>query len=176
VEGGIVKPVIEEDFEAYLRARGQALRRFAYLLTLHPQDAEDLLQTVLASVAGRWPRVRESEDVDAYIRRALVNKSITARRRRLRRPEQLVATHSDRPTSESGPTLETKMLLGEALRALPPRQRAVIVLRYYLDMTEAEAATTLGCSVGTVKSQASKALKHLRQSQLSPTHERLDNP
>jgi RNA polymerase sigma factor (sigma-70 family) len=131
---------------------------------------------VLASVAGRWSRVRESDDVDAYIRRALVNKSITARRRRLRRPEQLVATYSDRPTDDSAPTVETRLILEEALRALPPRQRAVIVLRYYLGMTEADAANSLGCSVGTVKSQASKALKHLRQSQLSPTHEGLDNP
>jgi RNA polymerase sigma-70 factor (sigma-E family) len=151
------------DFEAYVTARAPALRRFAYLLTLHAQDSEDLLQTVLASAAGRWSRVQRSNDVDAYLRRALVNRAMSLRRFRSRHPETLVRDHADRAATSPGLGTEDREILVRCLRRLPPRQRAVVVLRYYEELTETETAHILDCSVGTVKSQASKALASLRQ-------------
>ena len=137
--------------------------RLAYGLTGDRGHAEDLAQTAFARAYAAWPRVRRAGDPDAYVRQIVVNEN----RRRLRRRrvgEQL----TDRPPEPGGEDTarvrDDRAALMAALRALGPRQRAVIVLRYWLDLTEAETAATLGCSVGTIKSQTSRALARLRQS------------
>lgn len=154
----------DSDFDTYVHARGHDLLRFAYLLTMHTQDAEDLLQTVLASVAPRWGAIRRSSDVDAYVRRALTNSAVSMHRLRLRRRERLVGTHDARLATVAGDFVETHEMLIAGLRGLPQRQRTVIVLRFYEEMTEREVALAMDCSVGTVKSQTSKALASLRRS------------
>lgn len=152
-------------FEEYVAARRHTLVRAAYLLAGDAHQAEDLVQTALVRIWPRWERISSTTDADAYVQRVLYSVFITSIRRR--RWRELLSDPLDRggpdPASAEGATsVETRMDLRESLRALPPRQRAVIVLRYFLDLPEAEAADILGCSVGTVKSQASKAIRHLR--------------
>jgi RNA polymerase sigma-70 factor (sigma-E family) len=149
-----------DDFEAYVRGRGPALYRLAYLLVGNPHDAQDLVQEVLGSAGVRWSRVRRADHVDAYLRRALCNAAASSFRRRARRPERLGAP-ADR-AAPLGIDLELRDSLLGLLRQLPRGQREVLVLRYYEQLTEAETAAALGISVGTVKSQASKAAASMR--------------
>jgi RNA polymerase sigma-70 factor (sigma-E family) len=148
------------DFSEYVQYRLPALLRFGYALTGNQHDASDLVQDALERVGVRWKSiVRDCRSPDAYVRRAMVN-ARTSRWRR-RRPETLVAEIPDtvvraRDRFDDEP-------LWQALRELPPRQRAVIVLRYYEDLSEAEIAATLGISTGTVKSQAARAMATLRR-------------
>jgi len=146
-----------EAFDAFARGRMRELLRFAHLLTGDPHRAADLVQDALERTLISWHRVERKDDPEAYVRRAIVNRHIS-RWRRLRR-EQLTAAV---PETTYVPTAPRDDQLWSALTSLPPRQRAVIVLRYYEDLSEAQTAQTLGCSVGTVKSQASKALAKLR--------------
>ncbi|MBL7490593.1 SigE family RNA polymerase sigma factor [Frankia sp. AgB1.9] len=154
---------IEDDaFDDYFVARLPGLLRFAYLLTGDFGEAEDLTQTALARTFRVWKRVRSHDRPDAYVRRVMVNAN--ARRFRRRRPHQvLVAQPPDRPgrSPELG-AVEDRAGLVQALASLPQRQRAVVILRYCDDLAETEVAGLLGCSVGTVKSQASKGLAKLR--------------
>lgn len=149
-------------FAAYVAARTPALMRVAYLLTGDWQRAEDLLQTALMGCYGRWSRI---DDPDAYVRRTLVVTYAGWRRRRWTGerpgdlPERAAAGDAMRGADERADLLR---LLG----GLPPRQRAVVVLRYYEDLPDAEIAGLLGISVGTVKSQANRALAKLRTSPL----------
>lgn len=115
------------------------------------------MQDVLARLSLRWRVVRRADNIDAYVHRALVNTATSWRRRRSW-SERPVASHEDRPGLEQ-PGYDDWVL--QALRALPPRQRAVVVLRYYADRTEAQTAQLMGCSVGTVKSQHAKAIATL---------------
>jgi RNA polymerase sigma-70 factor (sigma-E family) len=150
----------DADFEAWMTARQPALLRTAYLLTGDAHAAEDLVQTVLARLYLAWERIRDREHVDAYARRALVNEHRSAWRRPFRRREVV----TDRPP-EHGVAHEfddRHDVLWAFVCSLPPRQRAVVVLRYYEELSEAETADALGISVGTVKSQASRALAALR--------------
>lgn len=147
------------DFSLFVAARSAGLLRTAFLLTGDWAAAEDLLQTALAKSWRSWSRM--SDRPDAYVRAILVNTYVSWMRRRWRAetptvelPEVLVR---DR-TSE----IDERDLLWLALRRLPRRQRTVVVLRYFDDLSEAETAATLGISVGTVKSQGSKALATLR--------------
>jgi len=149
-----------EGFDAFVVARGPALLRTAYLLTGDRQLAEDLLQTSLASTARHWPRVR-SGSPEAYVRQAMVRENVSWWRRRKvtevvtdQVPEQVAAVRGD---------LDQRLALDAALRQLTPKQRAVLVLRFYDDLSEQQTAHALGCSVGTVKSQAHRALARLRQ-------------
>jgi RNA polymerase sigma-70 factor (sigma-E family) len=144
------------DFESFVSARQGALLRTAYLITGNHQDAEDLVQTALIKAVAGWGRVREHE---AYVRRILVNESVTRWRRRRWR-ETAAADVDDRPGPEVD--LDQNLVLRQALGRLAPRQRAVIVLRYFDDLTEAQTAEALGISVGTVKSQSRDALARLR--------------
>ncbi|HVF04968.1 MAG TPA: SigE family RNA polymerase sigma factor [Frankiaceae bacterium] len=146
----------EERFTAFVRARGPALKRTALLLTGDQHAAEDLLQDVLAKAALRWARVAAVDDPEAYVHRMLINAARSLRRRR-RAPEPVPGAAPD----ASGDLADRQAVLA-ALRALPPRQRAVVVLRHYEDLTEERTAELLGCSVGTVKSQNAKALRKLR--------------
>jgi len=141
----------------------------AMLLTGHNRaDAEDLLQTVLERAFRRWRRICRTGDPSAYVRRMLVNASIDRWRLLRRRPEQSLGADDGPPVAsgllrpDQSAAIADQDLLWRALAQLPPGQRAVLVLRYYEDLTEAQTALLLGCSVGSVKTQASRALARLR--------------
>ncbi|WP_155368910.1 SigE family RNA polymerase sigma factor [Catellatospora vulcania] len=145
-------------FEEFVTGRSAALGRTAYLLTGHRQDAEDLLQSALARAAVRWSGL---DDPEAYVRRVLYTQSVSRWRALRRRPPELL---TDQPpqTAVAEPCHDTRMVLDLALRRLTPKQRAVLVLRFYEDRSESHTAEVLGCSVGTVKSQTRHALMRLR--------------
>jgi RNA polymerase sigma-70 factor (sigma-E family) len=151
-----------EGFREFMTVQGDRLSRFAYLLTGDHHAAEDLLQTALARVAARWPKVSRYERPEAYVRRAMVNEHISGWRRRRKLVEQPVEAVPDRYEDDRSEDAVRRLMLKRALAALPPRQRAVIVLRYFSDLTESEVADEMGCAVGTVKSQAHAALATLR--------------
>jgi len=146
-----------DDFEEYVAARMPALLRTAYLLTGNPHDAEDLVQSALVKAVPAWKRV--AGNPDAYLRRIMVNENISGWRRRRGR-EVLVDVTPDKGCED--PDSDAALALQHALMALAPRQRAVIVLRYFEDRTERETAEVLGVAIGTVKSQARDALARLR--------------
>ena len=149
-------------FEEYAAEAWPSLYRRAYLLAGNHADAEDLAQQTLIKTHGAWSRVRGSDVPDAYVRRILMNTFLSSRRPQGRRLELLVGDDPSGPASPltSGP--EDRMVLWPQVRELPPRQRAVIVLRYYEQLSEAEIADVLDCSRGTVKSTAHRALRNLR--------------
>lgn len=144
-------------FDAFARGRMRELLRFAHVLTGDPHRAADLVQDALERTLMSWDRVVRKDDPEAYVRRAIVNRSVSIWRRTRR--ERLVAESPDR-AYDVKPGHDDE--LWGALATLPPRQRAVLVLRYYEDLSEADTAAALGCSVGTVKSQTSKGLARLR--------------
>jgi RNA polymerase sigma-70 factor (sigma-E family) len=147
------------DFEDFVRGRSTALLRTAYLLTGDRGHAEDLLQGVLERMARRWPSITDSRE--AYARRALVNAATNRWRRRAPVPVELTERHHlSAPDVSVGVAVRDELI--RALLSLPARQRAVLVLRYFEDLSEAETARVLECSVGTVKSQASRGLDRLR--------------
>lgn len=151
-----------ESFRAYVAARSPALLRTAYLLTGHRADAEDLLQTSLAKTYLAWSRIRDRDAVEAYVRRVMVNTQ-TSRWRRRRVDEVPMPAPPDRPSGRDATAdLDLHDALWQALATLPARQRAMVVLRYYEDLTEAQTAEALGVSVGTVKSTTARALARLR--------------
>jgi RNA polymerase sigma-70 factor (sigma-E family) len=151
----------DTDFDEFVRGRSQGLCRAAFLLTGDRHLAEDLVQTVLAKVYGKWSRIVAKGDPAPYVRAVLVRQSIAWRRRRW---------HGEVPTSvlpetgstDQGSAVDARDRLYRALGALPARQRAAVVLRYYEDLSEIDTAAAMGCSVGTVKSQTAKGLAHLR--------------
>ena len=152
-----------DDFQAYVVARSGALLRTAYLLTGSRADAEDLLQTALAKTYLAWDRIREREAVDGYVRRVMVNTQTSFWRRR-RVDEHPTGELPERASGRDDTAdLDLHDALWGALAGLPKRQRAMLVLRYYEDMSEAETASVLGVSVGTVKSTTSRALAKLRE-------------
>lgn len=148
---------VRESFEGFVAARSGALLRTAYLLTQNNHLAEDLLQTTLAKAWSSWGRIQTSPE--AYVRRILVNTYSTWWRRRWNAESPVGelpdVEHHDRDGS-------SEQELRSALARLPKRQRAVIVLRFFEDLTEVETARLMDCTVGTVKSQTSKALAKLR--------------
>jgi RNA polymerase sigma-70 factor (sigma-E family) len=148
-----------EDFGEFVRHALPGLLRYGHLLTGNPHDAADLVQTVLEKLGSRWPSlVRTTGDPLAYARRAMANAHIS-RWRRARR-ERLLPELPDSPVAPTDP-FENEPLWA-AVRGLPPKQRAVLVMRYYEELSEAEIAAALGISRGTVKSQCSKAMATLR--------------
>jgi RNA polymerase sigma-70 factor (sigma-E family) len=148
-------------FEEYVVARSGALLRTAYLLTGNRADAEDLLQTTLAKTYLAWDRIREREAVDGYVRRTMVNTQSSFWRRK--KPESLYDQPPERPGRDIHADRDLHDALWTALARLGKKQRAIVVLRYYEDLTEADTAALLGISVGTVKSTTSRALAALRQ-------------
>ena len=153
----------EDDFRAFVAARSPSLLWFAHVLTGDRYLAEDVVQTALSRTFSAWPRIRRKDNPEAYVRRAIVNTHLNALRRRPWReqPHRQVPEQPGhrRPERE----FDERDAMWQALEALPPRQRAVLVLRYYEDLSEADIADVLGCGRGTVKSQASKALASLRR-------------
>ncbi len=152
-----------EGFEAWMAARQHKLLRTAYLLTGDVHAAEDLTQTALAKVYLAWDRVAAAQNVDAYARKILVNEH-TSMWRRLWRHREVVSDTSAYDLPVSAPEYDgVGETLWDAVRGLPDRQRATVVLRYYEQLTEKETAEALGVSLGTVKSQTSRALDTLRE-------------
>ncbi|PJE94648.1 SigE family RNA polymerase sigma factor [Streptomyces carminius] len=146
-------------FEEFVTARGPRLLRVAWLLTGDAHLAEDLLQTVLARMWPRWHRIAD-ENPEAYARKALVNTSTSWWQRRWH-GELPHGELPERAADDAFAAVDLEHSLAAAVRLLPPRQRAVIVLRYFEDLSVAETARLLGCRPGTVKSQAAKALRVL---------------
>jgi RNA polymerase sigma-70 factor (sigma-E family) len=146
-----------EAFDAFVRARLPELLRFGRALTGSPEAAADLVQDALERTLLSWSRLESRDEPEGYVRRIMVNRNISIWRKFGR--EQV----TDRILERSVEDTHFDDDLWQALQQLPPKQRAVIALRYYEDLSEADIARTLGCSVGTVKSQASKALAKLRQ-------------
>ncbi len=147
------------DFDDFVAARSSGLLRTAYLLTHDHALAEDLLQTALTKAWFAWPRIEGHPE--PYVRRILVNTYASWWRRKWN-GELATEVLPDRGVGDTAAASDTGHDLWEAMARLPKRQRAVVVLRYFEDLTEAETARLLGCSVGTVKSQMSKALAKLR--------------
>ena len=143
------------DFEGFVAARRGALLRTAYLLTGDHHDAEDLVQSALVKVVPKWARIKDHPE--PYVRRVLARESVS--RWRGRRWREVYTDAVPELPQEDG---TDRIALLEDLRRLSPRQRAVLVLRYFDDLTEADTAAALGISVGTVKSHARDALAHLR--------------
>jgi RNA polymerase sigma-70 factor (sigma-E family) len=152
----------DEEFSEFMHGRWSQLVRLGYGLTGDLQLAEDLAQTAFARAYAAWPRVSRADDPDAYIRRIVVN-SNRNRFRKLRVSEQLTDTPPDLVTGPAEAREDRALLIQELMR-LSYGQRAAVVLRYWLDMSETQAAATLGCSVGNVKSQAARGLAKLRAS------------
>ncbi|GAA2017893.1 SigE family RNA polymerase sigma factor [Catenulispora yoronensis] len=158
-----VPPDRDTEFRDFMLGRWPTLVRFAYGLTGDRGHAEDLAQTALAKAYSAWGRVRAAEDPDAYVRKILIN--LNHRRFRSPRvPERFTAVVPDLAVADGTGSLDERSALVAALMELPPKQRAVVILRYWDGFTEAQTATILGCSVGNVKSQASRALAKLRTS------------
>jgi RNA polymerase sigma-70 factor (sigma-E family) len=152
-----------QQFEEFMTSRWPGLVRLAFGLTGDRWLAEDLAQTALASAYASWWRVRKADDPDAYVRRILINAS-RSRFRRHRVAEQPGATAPEAATADPTASVDDRSALLGALRQLPPRQRAVVVLRYWEDLSDEQAAALLGCSASTVRSQAARALAKLRDS------------
>lgn len=149
-----------DTFAEFVTARSPRLLRTAYLLTHDWAHAEDLLQTALVRAWSAWGRIEA--DPEPYVRRILVNVYASWWRRRWRQVERSTSHLPEHPTADEISRVDGRDAVWQAIGRLPKRQRAVLVLRYFEDMTEAQIADAMGISVGTVKSQATKALAKLR--------------
>ncbi|MGH8792293.1 MAG: SigE family RNA polymerase sigma factor [Stackebrandtia sp.] len=154
----------EWEFDEFVRARTPALLRSAFLLTSDQQLAEDLVQSALSRTHRAWKRLARLGNAEAYTRKTMYHLQVNWWRRRAREREINRTLHQQETTvaSDSADEVVRRRSLQEALVGLAPRQRAVIVLRFYEDRTVTDTAQILGCSEGTVKSQTSKALTRLR--------------
>ena len=152
-----------DDYDEFVRARTAALLRSAYLLTGDQHLAEDLVQSALARTHRAWRRLHRSGNAEAYTRRTMYNLQVSWWRRR-RVAEVLPGDLPDRRATgyENSDGITLRLLLRDALSRLTAKQRAILVLRFFEDLSETQAAEQLGVSVGTVKSQTSKALARLR--------------
>ncbi len=152
----------EDEFDSFVRARTHALLRSAYLLTGDQQLAEDLVQSALTRTHQAWQRLEHTGNAEAYARRTMYHLQVSWWRRR-RVAEVMPERMPDQAGSaDHAGAVSLRLAVKEALMQLTARQRAVLVLRYFEDWTESEAADLLGVSVGTVKSQTAKALARLR--------------
>lgn len=160
---------VAEEFSEYVAARQKALVRTAYLLTGDHHAAEDLVQASLARVYLAWNRITDKGSIDAYVRRTMINEHTSWWRRAWRKRESSTDTLPETASQHDDPDPTERDEVWALVNTLPPRQRAAVVLRYYEDLTEAETAAALGCSVGNVKSQTSRALATLRNRLKSTT-------
>ncbi len=155
-----VTSAVEAEFTSFAHAASSRLLETAYLLCGNWHTAEDLTQTALAKVFASWHRIDKKDAALAYARRTLVNTYLVERRRK-RWPEVLTSEVPEIPTTAHGP--EMRLALTDALAMLPPRARAIVVLRYWEDMSVDQVAALVGCSAGNVKSQSARGLDKLRQ-------------
>ena len=154
---------LDGEFREFMSARWPVMVRLAYGLTGDQGHAEDVAQAAFTRAYASWSRVRRSGDPDAYVRQIVINQNRNRFRKR-RVAERLTDSPPELAADDAAREYDERSALVAALQRLGPRQRAVVVLRYWMDLTEHETATALNCSVGTVKSQASRALTALRQS------------
>jgi RNA polymerase sigma-70 factor (sigma-E family) len=152
-----------EGFAQFIEARQRALQRTAWLLTGDRALAEDLVQTALVRSWPRWERIRRRDDPEIYVRRVMVNTWATWVRRRWRHERPVWAVPDSRAPGDVAGEVTVRMVVRSALGSLPNRQRAVLVLRVFDDLSEAQVAQVLGCRVGTVKSTMARALARLRE-------------
>lgn len=158
----------KREFDAFVSSTAGPLFRSGYLMTADAAETEDLLQETFLKVAHRWHRVRSMERPGAYARRILVNLILDGAPARSRRGKELARSDDVPDVTDQGSVrvlsgIDDRSEFGWALTMLPPRQRAVLVLRYWDDLSEAETAEVLGCPVGTVKSTASRGVAELRR-------------
>jgi RNA polymerase sigma-70 factor (sigma-E family) len=158
-----MRPADDADFSAFVTASARRLLRSAYLITGDVAEAEDLLQSALERAYRRWPSIRQKDVPEAYVRKIIVTAAIDAGRRRKFASAPLDEERLPGLPDAAVEGLPARAALLSCVRELPPGQRAVLVLRYFDDLTEAETARVLGCSVGTVKSQHARAMARLRE-------------
>jgi RNA polymerase sigma-70 factor (sigma-E family) len=153
------------EFDEYVAARGTALLRFARVLAGDQASAEDLLQAALADAYARWPRVQGADHPDAYLRRVIVNRHLSWRRRRSA-SELVLSSEAIAASADGLPDIAAGVVdrdqVRQVLASLPARARTILVLRYYQDLGDAEIADLLGVRPATVRSTASRALSLLR--------------
>jgi RNA polymerase sigma-70 factor (sigma-E family) len=152
---------LEREYVEYIRARLPELRRPGHLLCRDADRADDVVQAAITTVYVGWPRVRAADNVDAYVRKVVVRTFLSEQRRPWARV-RLTGALPDRP-ADPGQPAEERLAVRAALRRLPSRQRAILVLRFLCDLSVADVAATLGCATGTVKSQTSDGLAALRK-------------
>ncbi len=157
------------DFHEYVHARGPALMRLACLLTGDRHRAEDLVQEVLVSAYTKWHRISAADRPDVYVRRMLVNANISWWRRLTNREETIDAVPDRRGDRDHEQVVADRDAMWRLVRALPPKQRAVLVLRYYEDLGDAAIAEILSCSTATVRTHAARGLATLRRYFLAPS-------
>lgn len=150
-----------QGFDEFVTSRTAALSRVAFLLTGDHHLAEDLLQVALSQVASRWPQVRDGNP-EAYVRRCLVNELTSWRRLRRYHERSIESPVDSADPADLASSAVRRIVIGRALAKLTARQRAVLVLRFFEDLSEADTAAAMGCSIGTVKSQTNYALARLR--------------
>lgn len=152
----------DQSFSEYYTARGTTMRATAYLLCGNWHLAEDLTQTAFTKLYRVWKRVSQYEAIDAYVRQIIFRTFVDNRRRPWRREWSTEASNSVFEGSTPGGSTDDRLVLLSALAQVPARQRAVLVLRFWEDLSVAETADVLGCSAGTVKSHSSRGLQTLR--------------
>ena len=150
----------QQEFAEFVAARSMQLIRLAYVLTGDQHTAEDLLQNALVKAAAHWGRIHTAPE--AYVRRIMYREQVNWLRRRPRRRETAMAQVPESPAGDEAAGVAARLALRDALLTLPPRRRAVLVLRYLEDLPEAEVASLLGCSAGSVKTHAHRGLRALR--------------
>jgi RNA polymerase sigma-70 factor (sigma-E family) len=158
-----MKAMEDEAFRGFVAARGHALLRTAYLLTGDQPLAEDLVQTALEKTIRHWASVRQSGAAEAYVRRTMYREQVSMWRRHRLTELPTKTLPEPRRSAAYSDQVEDRLVLRAALMRLGRRQRTVLVLRYFEDLSEQQVAEMLGVSVGTVKSTAHKALAHLRE-------------
>jgi RNA polymerase sigma-70 factor (sigma-E family) len=167
-----------EDFDEFVAARWVPLFRLAYLLTADAQAAEDLLRTAMERTFARWPTVVRAQAPEAHVRRLMVNAVIPDHRRQARPQEWLRARRPERAVPAGRDEVEDAardhLLLWPLVCALPERQRAALVLRYYEDLSESDAADVLGWSVRTLRSETHDAMRALQRGLAATSTEAVD--
>lgn len=164
----------DEEFTAFVAARSATLLRLAYLLTGDGFAAQDVVQDALVRTYLRWRRIRSNPE--AYVRRVVVTAAADEQRRRARRREVLAAEPPELTAPAAAEGLDPRDRLVTALRGLPARQRAAVVLLHWLGLGPDEVAEILGCSASTVRSQSARGIAKLRESYRSPEDDRQEAP
>jgi RNA polymerase sigma-70 factor (sigma-E family) len=161
------------DFTAFVESSVPALRRLAYMLCHDWHNADDLVQATVTRLYVRWAKAAAADNLEAYVRTMLFREFLHERRTNWARRVDLTSELSPRPATATDH--DSAMDIEAAIRGLPPRQRAVLVLRFHCDLSVEQAAAMLGCSQGNIKSQTARALAALRRS-LDPTSFPLEHP